>query len=236
MDELEQQGTEQEQTPPEQEGQESAVQQPEGEQTTPEAQPEPQEDVETLKKRLADTQRWAHQLNEQMRERERREEAARLASLREGANPEVRSEVDRAMEAREIEQRQAQERKNQEVLKAIHEVEPDIDTLNQNPAFSRALEEEARKLIDAGKDPLNPALAAAAVVRAKHQFTTSQARAQAEAEDKARKASKMAAMNVPGSGAAAPSGKGKSPEEMAADVWNMSPEEFAKLKQRARGF
>lgn len=232
MEQLEQEQQQPEQNPdiPQDE---SALDQPQGD-PAPETPPEqPQEDVETLKKRLADTQRWAHQLNEEKRQREQSE---RLKQLQEGVDPGVLSEVDRAIEAREIRERQERERKNIDVLKAIHEVEPEIDTLQQNPAFARALDDQAKKLIDAGKDPLNPIFAVKAVVEARKQFEMGQARAAAEAEDKARKTSKMAAMNVPASGAAAPPRGGKSPEEDAAAVWNMSAEDFAKLKQKARGF
>jgi hypothetical protein len=232
MEELEQEQQQLEQTP-EVPQDESALNQPETDAVPETQQEQPSEDVETLKKRLADTQRWAHQLNQ---EKQQREQAERLRQLQDGVQPDVLSAVDQAIEVREIRARQEQQRKNEDVLRAIHEVEPEIDTLNQNPAFAKALDEQARKLLESGKDPLNPIFAVKAVVEARKQFEMSQARAAAEAEDKARKASKMAAMNVPASGTAAPPRGGKSPEEDAAAVWNMSAEDFAKLKQKARGF
>lgn len=222
-------------TPPETE-ETTALETTEGEQA-PEAQKvEPVEDVETLKKRLADTQAWAHQRNQRALELEKQQEQQRLKQIQEGVTPEVLSVVNHAIEAREIQARQEQARKNDEVLRAVHEVEPEIDALNQNPVFTQALNEQAEKLIASGKDPLNPIFAVKAVLEAKRQFDMSQARTSAEAAERARKTSKMAAMNVPGSGAAAPANKGKSPEDEAAAVWNMSAEDFAKLKLKARGF
>lgn len=206
---------------------------------TPEAKEEPPEDIETLRKRLADTQRWAHQLNQErqqeLRQRQQQDEAKRLTQLQDGVDPEVLGTVDKAIEAREIRARQEQERKQRAVVDAIHEVEPDIEALQANPLFTKALDEQAAKILAAGKDPMNPIHAVKAVIEARKQFEMSQARTDAEAAEKARKTSKMAAMNVPGS-AAASHAKGKTPEDEAAAVWNMSAEEFAKAKQKARGF
>lgn len=235
MNQLNEQQEQQEETQTELPEEGAALETEQVAETPPAVEEVPQEDVETLKKRLADTQRWAHQLNEEKRQRQQQQEADRLRQLQDGLNPGDVDVVDRAIEAREIRARQEAERKNREVLTAIHEVEPDIETLNANPLFAKALEEQAQKLIAAGKDPMNPIQAVKAVLEARKQFDMSQARADAEAAEKTRKTSKMAAMNVPGSGAAAHA-KAKSPDEEAAAVWNMSAEDFAKAKAKARGF
>lgn len=209
---------------------EQTEQAPEVKQETP-----PAEDIETLKKRLADTQAWAHERNQRAIELERQQEAARLKQLQSGLEPGVLDVVDQAITVREIQARQAKETREREVREAVFEAVPDFDALSANPAFAKALEDQAQALMAQGKDPLKPTLAVRAVLEAKRQFEVSQARAAAEAEDKARKASKMAAMNVPGSGAATTAST-KTPEQQAADVWNMSPEDFQKAKRKALGF
>lgn len=196
---------------------------------------QPAEDLETLKKRLADTQAWAHERNQRALELERQHEASRLKQLQSGLEPGVLDVVDQAITVREIQARQAQEKRQTEARDAVFEAVPDFQALSANPAFEKALNEQAQALIAQGKDPLKPTLAVRAVLEAKRQFEVSQARATAEAEDKARKASKMAAMSVPGSGAATTAST-KTPEQQAADVWNMSPEDFAKAKKKALGF
>lgn len=235
MSELNEQQEQQEETQTELPEEGAALETPEVVETPEAKEEQPQEDVETLKKRLADTQRWAHQLNEEKRQRQQQEEANRLKTLQDGLDPEAVNFVDRAIELREMKTRQDLERKNREASEAVYEAVPNFDALVGNPLFDAELAKQAQALVAAGKDPMKPTLAVAAVLEAKRQFDMSQARADAEAAEKTRKTSKMAAMNVPGSGAAAHA-KAKSPEEEAAAVWNMSAEDFAKAKAKARGF
>ena len=234
MDELEQQQQQQAQ-----EAQTEAIEQSALDESQASPAPEQKhegEDVETLKKRLADTQKWAHQLNTELKQRQQQQEAHRLNELQQGLQPEVLSVVDQAIEAREIRQRQEAQRREQQASQAIYEFDPDVERLKDDPVFVRTFEAQCERLRGEGKDPLNPIFAVKAVAEARKQYEQSQARADAQAQEQARKTSKLSAMDVPGSGAAAPPSKGKSEDEQAADVWNMSPAEFAKMKMRARGF
>lgn len=214
-----------------------AAQQFEQTEPVPEVQQEtqPAEDIETLKKRLADTQAWAHERNQRAIELEREREAARLRQLQSGLEPGVLDVVDQAITVREIQARQAQEKRQQEVRDAVYEAVPDFESLNTHPAFAKALDEQAQALMAQGKDPMKPTLAVRAVLEAKRQFEVGQARAAAEAADKARNASKIAAMQMPGSGSASPATT-KTPQQQADEVWNMSPEDFQKAKRKALGF
>lgn len=232
MSEIEQEQQTDEQTP---EQVSEAQQVADTQQQVPEQKTEPDE-LETLKKRLADTQTWAHGLNQQLQEKRQREEAQRLRELESGLQPEVLDVVGQALEAREIRARQDQEERNKRALSAIYEVEPDIDALKNDPAFARALDEQAAKLHQQGKDPLNPIFAVKAVVEARKQYDMGRARQQVDAEDRARKASKLAAMDVPGSSANAAPAQGKSEAEQVAAVWNMSPKDFENRIRKARGF
>ena len=195
------------------------------------------EELETLKKRLADTQSWAHQKAQEAAELRRQQDQRRLSELESGLAPEVLEAVDRASEARQLRQSQEIQRQEAELKAAIEEAVPDALALVENPEFGRFVTQEANKARAAGKDPANPLTGVAVMNRALNEYRNASARDAAEQAEKARKAKQMQAQSMPGAGAAVPAGKPATDWTQNADaVKNMSPAEFEKLRRKGLGY
>lgn len=198
---------------------------------------QPKEDVEVLKKRLADTQAWGHQNAQRLAEVERQLEARRLQELQSEVQPDVLGVVDKAMEAREIRKRQEEAERQQKVMTSLKEAIPDFDSLQADPEFSKYVQRHAEQVRASGREPMtDPIAAIRAVNAARGEYVQEQARKAAEQATSQARASKLSAMSVPGAGATSGTKEAKSWVDDADAVRNMSPEEFAKLTRKGLGF
>lgn len=212
----------------------------EGQSVTTEATDKPlEEDVATLKKRLSDTQAWAHQKAQEAAEARRALEERRRQELEAEVQPEVLGVVDKAIEAREIRARQAQEQQMRNVLDAVHRAIPEAVELQSDPEFGKFVAKHVNEVRKSGDEPsADPIAAIRAVNAARTEYLQDQARKAAEKAAAAAKTSKLSGMAVPGAGAssvksdAAAADWKQNPEA----VRNMSADEFAKLRAKALGF
>lgn len=202
-----------------------------------EAVPAQKDDVEVLKKRLADTQAWAHQNAQQLAEARRLLDERRERELRQQVQPEVLGAVDAAIEAREIQKRREVEGQQQAVVNALYEAVPDLREIETDPEFSKHVAKHAEELRAKGKDPMRDPLAAIrAVNAARVEFFQERARLATEEAQKAAKQTKLSAMSVPGASAASSTKEAKDWRQDADAVKSMSAEDFAKMRAKALGF
>ena len=222
--------TEETQQPAEQAAQVETVEQ------TPAEEPQANE-LETLRKRLADTQAWGHQQAQRAAELQRAQEARRLQELESGLAPEVLDTVRNANEAVQLRQRQEQSKAEEALKAAVEEAVPEAMALVDNPKFAQFVAQEAQKAQQAGKNTASPLTAVAVMSRALREFNQSTAREAAEQAEKARKAKQMQSQSMPGAGAAVSAAKPPSDWTMdASAVKNMSPAEFEKLRRKGLGY
>jgi hypothetical protein len=204
--------------------------------TTQADQPQ-EEDVATLKKRLADTQAWGHQKAQEAAEIRRELEDRRRRELEAEVQPEVMGVVDKAIEARQIRERQEQEKRMQDVLGAVNRAIPEIVELQADPEFGKLVAKHVTEVRKTGDEPsTDPIAAIRAVNAARMEFLQDQARKAAEKAAQAAKTSKLSGMSVPGAGASSPKSEHGDWRQNPEAVRNMSAEDFAKLRAKALGF
>lgn len=196
-----------------------------------------EEDAETLKKRLADTQAWGHRANQEAAALKRELDELRLRDIQAQVTPEVLETVERATQAVEIRKARAVEQAQQATMKAVYEAVPDVAALEGDTEFQTLLAKHAGEVRKLGKEPsTDPMAAIRAVTAARIEYLQTQARVAAEKADAARKTSKLSGMSVPGAGATGGKLEPKDWRDNPDVVKNMSDKDFAAMRAKALGF